>query len=203
LTRILLIRHGQSTWNADGRWQGHADPPLSELGRRQAAAAGTAITDAGFTSIVASPLQRAHQTASIVGDVLGLAVANDERLMERDAGEWTGMTREEIEAGWPGYLAENRRPPAFETDDILVHRAMAALQDIAAIAHEPIVVFSHGGLIRVVERTLGDEPHAVPNLGGLDLRRATESDGDHALALTGRTLLIDADTVAVTSPPEI
>ena len=88
MTRILLVRHGQSTWNADGRWQGRADPPLSELGVRQAEVAAETIADHGITRVWASPLVRAHQTASIVAQRLGLAVENDTRLQERDAGEW-------------------------------------------------------------------------------------------------------------------
>jgi probable phosphoglycerate mutase len=202
VTRILLVRHGQSTWNADGRWQGRADPPLSELGRRQAEVAARTVADRGIVRIVASPLRRAHQTATIVANVLGVVVTGDDRLQERDAGEWTGKTRDEIEAGWPGYLAEGRRPAGFENDDVLHCRAMAAIGDIAAVAHEPVVVVSHGGLIRVVERALGSEPHSVPNLGGLDIRRVDGPDGG-SLALAGRVLLIDADAVAVTVPPEV
>jgi broad specificity phosphatase PhoE len=197
-----LVRHGQSTWNADGRWQGRADPPLSDLGRRQAEVAAETIRDLAVTRVFASPLVRAHQTATIVADALGLAVEPDPRLQERDAGEWTGKTRSEIEAGWPGFLSGGRRPAGFETDDILHERAIAAVRDIAGHASEPVVVISHGGLIRVVERALGSEPHSVPNLGGLDIRRK-DAPGGHSLELTGRTVLIDADTVTVTAPPEV
>ena len=198
MTRILLVRHGQSTWNADGRWQGRADPPLSDLGRRQAEAAAETIVDQGITKVWSSPLLRAHQTANIVAGRLALNVENDPRLQERDAGEWEGKTRAEIEDGWPGFLEGGRRPDGFETDDILHDRALAAMHEIAAVAHEPVVVISHGGLIRVVERALGSEPHSVPNLGGLDILRV-----DGGLQLTGRTVLIDAKVVTVTSPPEV
>ncbi len=199
MTRILLIRHGQSTWNADGRWQGRADPPLSELGERQAEVAVAGLADHGIARIWSSPLQRAHQTATIVASELGLVVANDARLEERDAGDWTGKTRTEIEAGWPRFLSEGHRPDGFETDDVLHDRAWAAIGDIAATVVEPTLIVSHGGLIRVVEQALGSEPHSVPNLGGLDIRRLD----DGTLELTGRTLLIDASAVTVTSPPEV
>jgi broad specificity phosphatase PhoE len=202
LTRILLVRHGQSTWNADGRWQGRADPPLSELGRRQAEVAVDSIRDLAVARVFASPLQRAHQTATIVADALGLTVEPDPRLQERDAGEWTGRTRTEIEAGWPGFLSGGRRPAGFETDEVLHERAVAAVADIAALASEPVVVISHGGLIRVMERALGSEPHSVPNLGGLDIRRIDGPDG-HELELAGRTVLVDATAVEVTAPPEV
>ena len=199
MTRILLVRHGQSTWNANGRWQGRADPPLSELGVRQAEVAADAVAMAGVTQVFTSPLLRAQQTATIVAARLGLSIAEDPRLMERDAGEWTGRTRTEIEDGWPGYLAEGHRPDGFETDDVLHVRAMAAIREIGAVAHEPVVVISHGGLIRVVERAFGSEPHSVPNLGGLDLRRCD----DGSLELVDRTVLIDPAAVTVTSPPEV
>jgi broad specificity phosphatase PhoE len=208
MTRILLVRHGQSTWNADGRWQGRADPPLSDLGRRQAEVAADTIAELAVTRIVASPLVRAHQTATIVSDALGLEVEADPRLQERDAGEWTGKTRTEIEAGWPRFLDNGKRPAGFETDDILHERAMAAMRDIAALATStgggPVVVISHGGLIRVVERALGSEPHSVPNLGGLDIRCGrVETVGGVELDLTGRTVLINPAAVTVTAPPEV
>ena len=199
MTRILLVRHGQSTWNADGRWQGRADPPLSDLGVRQAEVAAETVAEFGITRIWASPLVRADQTARILSSRLGLEVENDARLAERDAGDWTGKTRTEIEEGWPGFLDGGRRPNGFETDDVLHERALAAMADIGCVAHEPVVVVSHGGLIRVVERALGSVPHSVPNLGGLEIRRLA----DGTLELSGRTVLIDAHAVTVTSPPEV
>ena len=205
VSRILLVRHGQSTWNADGRWQGRADPPLSELGRRQAEVAADDVGGLGITRVFTSPLVRAHHTATIVGDALGLPIEADPRLQERDAGAWTGKTRTEIEAGWPGYLAHGHRPDGFETDDILHERAWAAIEEIAGRATGPVLVISHGGLIRVVERALGSEPHSVPNLGGLDIRGAGGTDGADGtrLALSGRLVLIDPAAVTVTAPPEV
>ncbi len=199
MTRILLVRHGQSTWNADGRWQGRADPPLSDLGVRQAEVAAQTVGELGITRIWASPLVRADRTARILAARLGLEVESDARLAERDAGDWTGKTRTEIEEGWPGFLDGGLRPNGFESDDVLHERALAAMADIGLDAHEPVAVISHGGLIRVVERALGSEPHSVPNLGGLDIRRAA----DGSLELSGRTVLIDAHAVTVTSPPEV
>jgi broad specificity phosphatase PhoE len=196
VTRILLLRHGQSTWNADGRWQGRADPPLSDLGRRQAEVAADELAGHGVVRVWASPLRRAHETATIVAGRLDLPVRADDRLMERDAGAWQGRTRDEIEAGWPGFLAAGDRPDGFETDDLLQTRAMAAVAEIAA-ATMPTLVVTHGGLIRVVERALGSEPHSVPNLGGLELRV-----GPDGVELVGRTVVLDPDAVAVTAPPE-
>jgi len=96
-TRFVLIRHGESTWNAEGRWQGHGDPSLSERGREQAARLAAELADEGIEMIVASDLARAAETAAILGDALGLAPGRDERLRELDVGRWTGLTRGEIE----------------------------------------------------------------------------------------------------------
>ena len=107
--RLLVVRHGQSEWNAVGRWQGRADPPLTMEGRRQAAAAARALGT--FDGVVSSPLQRAAETAAIIAEHLGIGpVLTDPDLMERDAGEWQGLTRGQIEMEWPGYLEEGKRP---------------------------------------------------------------------------------------------
>jgi probable phosphoglycerate mutase len=113
-TRVLLVRHGQSTWNADGRWQGQADPPLSALGEQQAREAAARLRD--VDALWASDLDRARRTATILGDALGLGVRVDARLRERHAGPWQGLTREQIEAEWPGHLTTNRRPADYETN---------------------------------------------------------------------------------------
>jgi broad specificity phosphatase PhoE len=96
-TRFVIIRHGESTWNAAGRWQGQGDPPLSERGREQARRLAAELADEGIEVIVASDLARAVETAAILGDSLGIAPVHDERLRELDIGRWTGLTRGEIE----------------------------------------------------------------------------------------------------------
>jgi broad specificity phosphatase PhoE len=204
VSRLLLVRHGQSTWNADGRWQGRADPPLSELGIRQAEAVAEAVVPGGstgleITGVWTSPLERARRTAEIVSERLGTSLNVDARLEERDAGEWTGLTRVEIEAAWPGYLAEYRRPPAFELDEMLVVRALEALEAIASAAGSgPVLVITHAGVIRGVERHLGAESEPVPNLGGREVLRAGPG-----LELGDRILLVDPAAVEVTTPRQI
>jgi broad specificity phosphatase PhoE len=202
--RLLLARHGQSTWNAAGRWQGRADPPLSELGERQAEDAVTVLrarADAGLTidRIWASPLVRAHRTAEIIGAGLDLGVETDVRLQEVDAGEWTGMTREEIGAAWPSYLTEHRRPPGFETHAHLLARALEALSAIAATAAgETVLVVTHGGVIGAVERHLDVEWLRIPNLGGREVHW-----GADGLELGEALVLVDPDDVEVTTPHQI
>jgi broad specificity phosphatase PhoE len=174
VTRILVVRHGQSEWNADGRWQGQENPPLTELGRRQAQHAAHAV--GAVDAIYASPLDRAATTAMIVSESVGVGpVVLLEGLMERHAGEWQGLTREQIEQAWPGYLDAGRRPPAWEDDDLVESRVMAALDSIAEAhpgAH--VLAVAHAGVIFAIERALGAEWERLANLGG----RWLERDGD-------------------------
>ena len=100
-TTFLVIRHGESEWNAQRRWQGQADPPLTDLGRMQAHAAVEKLGT--FDLLASSDLQRARSTAEIIGHRLGIELLPaDSRLRETDVGEWQGLTVEEIEAAYPG-----------------------------------------------------------------------------------------------------
>ena len=189
MARILLVRHGQSVWNADGRWQGQADPPLSELGEEQAVAAARAV---GLVDAVyASDLVRARHTAELVAAQLGTDVAVDPRLRERHAGDWEGRTRAEIDEGWPGYLETGRRPAGYEPDDSVLDRVLAALDTIARAHDGDVLVITHGGVVRVVERHLGaDADGLIPNLGGRWL-----DHGERGLRLGDRVVLLDESKV--------
>lgn len=195
MPRLLLIRHGQSTWNAERRWQGHADPPLSELGRSQAKAAAASV--GGVDAVVSSDLRRARETAEIVAAELGIGpVAAVEALRERAAGEWTGLTREEIERGWPGAIEAGSHPQGYEGNDVLVARVVPMLHAIAERFRSALVV-THGGVIGAIEQHLGAEHHRTPNLGGRVVRVGADD-----LALGEPILLVDPHDVMVTSPPE-
>ena len=165
---LLLVRHGQSTWNAEGRWQGQADPPLSTLGVRQARAAAASL--GAFDVVVASSLQRAATTATILADELGIGpVVVDPDLVERHAGEFQGLTRPEIDEAFPGFLTDLRHPPGWEEDDAVVTRATAALGRIAgqAGAGGTALVVTHGGVIRSLERLVAAERSGrLGNLAG-------------------------------------
>lgn len=154
-----MLRHGESEWNASGRWQGHADPPLTELGRQQAAAAAPILAAEcpPFDLVVASDLRRARETAEVLAGALGLGpVVIDPRLREADAGEWQGLTRAEIELRWPGWLDAGRRPPGFEPYDAAAARFGEALRDAAqAVPGGQALVISHGGVLRAARRQLG------------------------------------------------
>jgi len=194
-TRVLLVRHGQSEWNAHGRWQGHADPPLSDLGRTQAAAAALAI--GAVDAILASDLQRAAETAAIIAAAIGVGpVLVDERLRERDAGEWTGLTRHEIEERWPGHLDAGHRPDGFESDESVLARVVAALHDVDRHhSGAAVLAVTHAGVVRTLERHLDQEHSILANLEG---RHVEVADG--RLVAGPRALLLDRDAGIVTAP---
>jgi probable phosphoglycerate mutase len=162
-TRVLVIRHGQSTWNAEGRWQGQADPPLTAVGETQAMAAASRLAsgmlhDHGpLRAIVTSDLQRAAITASIIAAELDFEpVALDKRLRERHAGEWQGLTRPEVEDRFPGYLASGKRPPNFETADVAGERAGNCLLALGrTLGGGTALVVSHGGILRALRVRTG------------------------------------------------
>ena len=169
--RLLLVRHGESIWNAEGRWQGSADPPLSDAGRKQAAALADFLQGEGVDLIVTSDLERASETASIVAAALDLREPSvDARLRERDVGEISGLTRAEIEEKFPGLLEKWRtgeltKMPGGEDD--ITPRVSAAINALAAAPDGTVVlVVTHGGVIGAVDRWLGTEYRRVGNVQG-------------------------------------
>jgi len=186
---ILVLRHGQSEWNSIRRWQGTADSPLTELGRQQArATAGLlAALRLQFPAIWTSDLRRASETAALIARTLGLGSPTfDARLREAHAGEWEGLTPEEIELRWPGWLEAHHRPASFEPYSAVVARASDALTDIAARACDLVpasaLVVAHSGVVRSLIRHLGGTDTRIPNLGGVWFT-ASVTDGGADLAL--------------------
>jgi broad specificity phosphatase PhoE len=169
--QILLLRHGQSTWNAQGRWQGWADPPLSEDGERQAKSAAALLAGFSFDRAVSSDLERARQTAGIISAELDLGdVEVEAGLRERDVGEWSGKTRAEIEELWPGAMQAWRegrleRPPGGESVVEMTARIIPTVERLAAVDGTVLAV-THGGVIHLVERHYQGEQSATANLCG-------------------------------------
>jgi probable phosphoglycerate mutase len=182
-TRILLVRHGQSEWNLTGRWQGQTDPPLTDLGRTQAHSAARALGT--VDAIWASDLQRAAETAMIISGELGVGpVVLDPDLRERNAGEWQGLTRAQIDEQYPGYLEPlpdtsgegwmPQHPPGWEPDEELAVRMRRALLRIRQeIGPGEVLVVAHAGLLYMTERALGGDGERLANLDG---RRLTITD---------------------------
>ena len=169
MTKLLLVRHGQSEWNAMGRWQGKANPPLTDLGKEQALIAAKKLPD--FSILASSDLVRAKETAEIFAkahDKDSNDILIEPQVQERDAGEFSGLTRDEIDKKFPGYLAQNRWPSGWEPDDVLIKRLREGLGRIIASSTESdsIVVVTHGGCIYALESLLGEEYRRISNLGG-------------------------------------
>ena len=165
---VLLLRHAQSTWNAEGRWQGRADPPLTESGEADAHRLGeaAALGELGAVSgIVSSDLARARRTAEILAGHLDVGTVElFAGLRERDVGDFTGHTRAEIAQRWPGVL----EPPGAESRRAVLARALATLHRVAD--RHPggrVIAVTHGALIRAVEAHVGyAEPGPPRNLTG-------------------------------------
>jgi probable phosphoglycerate mutase len=174
VSRLLVLRHGESEWNAQGRWQGWADPPLSELGRQQAVEAGKRLRHEGFTAVASSDLVRARCTAELAAAALGLPidVHVETGLREFDVGFWSGLTRAQIESAGPVEFANWRagrrdRAPGGEVREAFVARLLAAVERVAAVfASQTTLVISHGGAIGTLERSLGVKPDRPAHLGG-------------------------------------
>jgi len=154
VTTILLARHGETDWNVEGRWQGHADPPLNARGREQAEALAERLVDTAFDAIYSSDLARAKQTAEIVARRLGLPVTTDRGLREIDVGSWSGLTRADIAVRFP----DGERPDGEHVDAFRA-RVLSALERLAA-GHDGrrILVVAHGGCVRTLQRHMLGEP---------------------------------------------
>ena len=167
--RLLLVRHGVTTWNREGRFQGHMDPPLDPIGVEQARLLGArlAADEPGPMRIVTSPLTRASATADQITEALaragiGVERASHDGLMEIGQGEWSGRTHAEIARDDPERYAGWRAgggqvtPPGGETLDAAEQRIMAALDGLIGTDGAPLCLVSHGGILRLaVGRLLG------------------------------------------------
>jgi broad specificity phosphatase PhoE len=174
--RIVLWRHGRTSWNADGRFQGQLDIDLDELGREQAVRAARLLAALGPELIVSSDLRRAADTAAELGRIMMKPVEVDARLRETYAGDWQGLTGAEIAARYPGeYSAWQSGDPELrvgggESRADVAARMADAITDAAARLPEGglAVLVTHGGAARLgVARLVGLPLERFTNLGGL------------------------------------
>ncbi|WTJ30568.1 histidine phosphatase family protein [Streptomyces luteogriseus] len=173
--RIILWRHGQTSWNVERRFQGSTDVELTETGLAQARRAARLLASLKPNAMIASDLRRAAATATELATLTGLAVTHDEALRETYAGAWQGLTHEEIIAQYgEEYAAWKRGEPVRrgggELETEVADRAAPVVLGHAEKLPEDgtLVVVSHGGTIRTtIGRLLGLDPHHWESLGGL------------------------------------
>lgn len=175
---VLLVRHGQTEWNAEGRWQGWADIALTDAGvaqAREGAARLASLIENTPVVVVSSDLERARATAGAIAEALGAELEPPmDDLRERHIGAWSGLLTAEIEAGWPGWLGmwrdgELASTPNGEAEAELRARTSGALQLLSerAVSEDCVVIaVTHGGVMRTLSHMFGGKTRPVGNLGG-------------------------------------
>lgn len=179
--RLVLLRHGQTDWNAGSRMQGQLDTDLTDLGREQAVAAAEVLAKRQPLLIVSSDLRRAFDTATALGQRAGLPVTADTRLRETHLGDWQGLTHLEVDDVAPGARVAWRddarwAPHGGESRVDVAERSLPLVQEIVAGQSDwgvdspdrPVVLVAHGGLIAALTAAvLGLPVDSWPVLGGM------------------------------------
>jgi broad specificity phosphatase PhoE len=188
MTELLLVRHGETAWNAERRFQGHADPPLNDVGRAQARALADELAAESVDAVYTSDLRRARETAAIVAERLGIEAVARPELREIDVGDWQGLTWEEIDQRHPEgrrrWDAEGHGWEGGETHEELGERVVGALREIVA-AHPRgrVLVVGHGGTIRSVRahvegRSVAESRRETPAIGNCEVVRIRAEEGE-------------------------
>ena len=175
MTRFILVRHGESVWNAEGRLQGQLDPELSALGRRQVKALAPLVQGLRPDRCVSSDLLRARQTAEILGFP---EPEVDPAWREIDVGEWGGQLATEVDpelmAGWRSGLAD---PPGGESRAAFLARVGGALDRLGPADGSTVLISTHGGCVRMAcAHVTGASPNAFGPIPNASLSLLTVSD---------------------------
>lgn len=210
--RVVLLRHGRTSWNAQRRFQGQADPPLDEVGRAQAYEVAELIAALRPGVLVSSDAARAMQTAEIVGEVARRHVVADARLRERGLGHWEGLTRDEVAQRYPDEYADwaagrdvSRR--GGETREQVAVRAMAAFAELPDVA--TIVLVTHSATAMALTNGLLGIAQALHPLGPLanchwsELYAEAHDDGGPVWRLRGHNLGTPGAVVPLPVRPEM
>ncbi len=166
MTELLLVRHGETDWNAARRWQGRDDPPLNDRGIAQARELADLLAGEELHALYTSDLRRALMTADIVAERLGLDVRPLPELREIDVGSWSGLTREDLDERFPEQVVRHQASWGTgwedgETPEQLTKRVIAAAIRIAAEhPDERVLVVAHGGVIRALTAVALEVPFA-------------------------------------------
>ena len=157
MTRLIVVRHGQTLWNLERKYQGHSDIALTDKGIKQAEAVAARLAEEKIDAVYASDLSRAFKTAACIADKHGLTVQVVPALREIKFGDWEGLTYEQISEQWPGLLGklwttpDELQIPGGESFQQLKERAYTAIEKIVA-AHpdQTVIVVAHGGTIGTI-----------------------------------------------------
>lgn len=200
-TTIIAVRHGETVWNVEGRWQGHFDSPLTETGKVQARALANRLKTVDFHYLCSSDLSRAVETAGPIAALKGMEIKTDRRLREKGLGIFEGMTREEMGLKYPGeyqlYLKQDPDYPVPGGESLRqrYERNITALEEIAAHQKgETIVVVVHGGVLDSVMRFVLKIPLHEPrrfSIKNACISICTCSDGDWRLETWGDVSHLD------------
>jgi probable phosphoglycerate mutase len=216
-TTVYLIRHGETEWNLTGRWQGHADVPLNDLGLRQARLLGRRLAREGvrFDAIYSSDLARAFQTAWELGAAVKVAVQLLPPLREIDLGAWSGLTYGEIEERFPTEVALLRQGQDIprgggETMSALRKRVVEAVDAIANHHRgQTLALVTHGGCVRAMlahcdQFNDGDIFRRYPHIGNTSITVARVHPGHWEMLSVNDMAHLEAEHEAdlVSAPPD-
>ncbi len=158
MTELILVRHGQTDWNVEGRYQGQADPPLNETGLRQARQTALELQNLALSALYTSDLRRAQQTAQVIAEASGLTVQLEPRLREVSLGEWEGELYTDIRACYPALLHRWQEeplktiPPGGESILALSRRVLEAVEEIVARHNgQQVCIVAHNVAIATIK----------------------------------------------------
>jgi len=208
-TLVILVRHGESTWNTEHRFQGQTEGvPLSPLGQEQVQSVARWLSthDLGTVHIYSSDMLRARQTAEAIAQELGVTVEYTPSLREMNLGAWQGLTRDQVNARWPGELdarhldIENHRVPGGESGAEIRERALGFYTELLSKHRgDTVILVSHGGTLAVLRSAIHDwnlneawvaNRTRLPNTGVTALRYH-HSTGTHELVLSASVAHLD------------
>lgn len=195
---LYVVRHGESTHNAENRIQGQSDPSLSELGQRQGTRAAETLRGVRFDAVYSSPLRRAAETCAFLAKQAGLKIHYDDRLMEVNVGHMQDKHREEVMQlhpevvpGWRSGRLDFRFPGGESRQEVIA-RGKAIFEEVCRAGHQQAIIFSHGGLILAAMKAIlgipsNEPPHALRNASITKLEVTPDEEG------TLKATLLDFD----------
>ena len=160
MLHLMLVRHGETEWNLQRRYQGQSDVPLSEFGQRQAELIAERLARHTIDAVYASDLKRAWETAGVISEKCGLEITSEPRLRELKFGILEGLTFDEAEAQHPEMIAAwledfNNTPQGAETIDLFNTRIISFLDDLKSKHDEQVVLLvGHGGSLSEILRVV-------------------------------------------------